>query len=768
LAKITLQLDGGSLADSELYLKAGANVADFMKNYQPTKSGLIFGAWFDGETELAANKKMPADGLTLTAKYKVEYTVKLMLETVDGGEYTEEKVVNSDYVGKNITVAEAPEGFTEIAHDGTNKTGVLSANSAENVFTQYFNRNSYTLTFRPNYPADTTGSDENITIAEKFGVSFETPDEFSCAGYVLAGWALSANGEVAYKTNQIERLVFNTDGAAPEKATMEMLGKDASLYAVWKKGYVDMFGGADTIFFLDEGEEGTTKSIYLSRGGRYFSGVYHVRQEIFEFQMKESKINGKLYAGDVFAYSSAKRDESWSALYDNGNLQEDTRIDFGKYNEITYTEKDSAGFAQKSEGTYVIDENGYYVADFTSGNLQGKSLSFIVGTVTANGKPRNAFQVRKDDEIALGDIVGYKVNGKTAVADADAYTITLNGLGIATCRTTTTQASYYYSITDGVLTLRSRYGGTILVARITEKDGKNVYFEYDETVDQTFAFENGNTIALNGSHEAVYTVDGKEEKGLFTVVSTSVFGGSIVDVYIGDKTYRMNVKTREEKVLEDGEIKPKYYYEAENRLEGYAEYFYLNNGLVYYAPLLVVDAENEGEAKLYGLNNDTNEYILASKGEYKKMEGFDRYIYTVSEWYACEEANTDPFDLSLLKIVVFNVDTDATAYSLSYWYSTANGDKDTTEESIDYSKTYTSAKDDNASLTLVSGFAFYKDAKELTYEGAYAVKDGIMTVFAGKESYYFEIDEENKQFIALDYNPYKGYIVKEDGDIEQT
>ena len=768
LAKITLQLDGGSLDNSELYLKAGANVADFMKNYTPMKSGLIFGGWFDGETELTANKKMPADGLTLTAKYKVEYTVKLMLETVAGGEYEEKAVVNSDYVGKNITVAEAPEGFTEIAHDGANKTGVLSANSAENVFTQYFTRNSYTLTFRPNYPAGTSDADENITISEKFGVAFEIPAEYSCTGYVLAGWALSANGEVAYKTNQIERLVFNSDGVIPEKATMEMLGKDASLYAVWKKGYTDMFGGSDTIFFLDEAEEGTTKNIYLARGDRFFRGTYHVRQGIFEFQMGESKINGKLYDGDVFAYASSKRDESWSALFDNGELVEDTRIDFDKYNELTYTEKDSAGFAQKSEGTYTIDENGYYVATFTSGALDGQSLTFIVGTVNANGEARNAFQIRKDDEIALGDIVGYKVSGKTVVADSDAYTITLNGLGIATCRTSTTQATYYYSIEDGVITLKSRYGAIALVARITEADGKNVYFEYDETVDATFEFENGDSIALNGSNEAIYTVGGKEEKGLFTVVGTSVFGGSIVDVYIGEETYRMTVKTREEKVLEDGEIKSKYHYEAENELANYSEYYYLNDGLVYYAPLLVLDAENAGEAQLYGMDNDTNEYILASKGEYKKVKGADRYIYTASEWFDCAEASTDPFDLSLLKVIVFNVDTEATSYSLSYWYSTANGDKDTTEEETTYSTTYTSAKDDNASLILVSGFAFYKDAKEMSYEGAYAVKDGVMTVFAGSESYYLEIDEENKQFIALDYAPYKGYIVEENGDIEET
>jgi hypothetical protein len=114
------------------------------------------------------------------------------------------------------------------------------------------------------------------------------------------------------------------------------------------------------------------------------------------------------------------------------------------------------------------------------------------------------------------------------------------------------------------------------------------------------------------------------------------------------------------------------------------------------------------------------------------------------------------------------LNTTATDYSLSYWYSSANGDENTTEEAIEYSKTYTSAKNDGASLVLVSGYAFYKDANEMTYEGAYVVKDGIMTVYAGKNTYYFAIEEENKQFTALEYAPYNGYLAREDGEIEQN
>ncbi len=768
LAKITLQLDGGTLEKQELYVKAGTNVAEFMKDYVPTKEGLIFGAWFDGATELSANKKMPADGLTLTAKYKVEYTVKLMLETIAGGQYKETLVKKSDYVGKGITVAEEPEGFSEIAHAETVKTGTLSSKSSENVFTQYFNRNTYTLTFRPNYPADSQGTDKNATITKKFGEEFVLPTEYSCNGYVLAGWALSATGDVDYKTNQIERAVFNAqDGERPEATKTTMIGKDASLYAVWKKGYTDMFGGADTIFFLEEEGNATNEKIYLSRGGKFFEGVYYVRNEIFEFQTGSTKLSGKLFDQDVFAYSSSDRDDTWSFLFDNGELKEDVRIDFDKYNGIKYTEKDSKGFTSESEGTYTI-EDGLYIAKFTSGSLKDKTLTFLVGTVTSNGTKQNAFQMRKDDEIEMGEIVGYKVNGKTVAQDSEAYVITLNGFGVATCAQGGSQGTYYYKIKDGIITIESRYGAEVLVGRLSEADGKNVYFTYNESVDGTFAFANGDTIALNGSHEAVYKADGKEETGLFTFVGESVFGGSIVDVYVGDNTYRMTVKTTEEKVLEDGEIVSKYHYEAEEKLLNYSEYYYLNDGLIYYAPLLVLDAEKENEAKVYGLNGETDEYILASKGEYKKVEGANQFVYTASQWFNCEGANTEPFDLSKLKVVVFNVDTQSTDYNLSYWYSSANGNKDTTEEAVDYSDTYTSSKNDGATLVLISGFAFYQTANEMTYQGAFVVKDGIMTVYAGMKSYYFAIDEDNKKFTALEYAPYNAHAVKQDGVIDQA
>ncbi len=48
LYAINLNLDGGSLDKTVIYAKAGDNVYDLVKDLTPTKSGLVFGSWFNG------------------------------------------------------------------------------------------------------------------------------------------------------------------------------------------------------------------------------------------------------------------------------------------------------------------------------------------------------------------------------------------------------------------------------------------------------------------------------------------------------------------------------------------------------------------------------------------------------------------------------------------------------------------------------------------------------------------------------------------------
>ena len=120
LSVITLDLNGGTLeAGTTLYLKSGQVIYDFMQAYTPAKSGFEFGAWFDGDAELARNARMPADGITLRAEYKVGYTVELWTQNLalDGYEMTS-TVQGSDYVGTTVTPEQTVTGFRQVTHEG--------------------------------------------------------------------------------------------------------------------------------------------------------------------------------------------------------------------------------------------------------------------------------------------------------------------------------------------------------------------------------------------------------------------------------------------------------------------------------------------------------------------------------------------------------------------------------------------------------------------------------------------------------------------------
>ena len=177
LSVITLDLNGGTLAEgATLYLKSGEVVYDFMQAYIPTKSGFIFGAWFDGDEELARNTRMPEEGITLTAEYKVGYSVEVytqkltqdgyeLSDTLTGGEYY-------DYVGTTVAPEVTLTGFRAAQNDDAVTSFVLTENAAGNILKLYFDRESYNVTFNPNYPADAqAGSGESVTVSVVYGAS---------------------------------------------------------------------------------------------------------------------------------------------------------------------------------------------------------------------------------------------------------------------------------------------------------------------------------------------------------------------------------------------------------------------------------------------------------------------------------------------------------------------------------------------------------------------------------------------------------------------
>ena len=84
-----------------------------------------------------------------------------------------------------------------------------------------------------------------------FGNGVSVPNNYECEGYCLIGWSTSSSSKVAeYEAHYIDTVLYNGEGVrasgvfSPEQDTI--------LYAVWAKGYVDLFGGDDFVYLLEE------------------------------------------------------------------------------------------------------------------------------------------------------------------------------------------------------------------------------------------------------------------------------------------------------------------------------------------------------------------------------------------------------------------------------------------------------------------------------------------------------------------------------------
>lgn len=753
--KLTLDANGGTLSVSEMYLKAGANVQEAVKNLTPTKSGLTFGAWFVNGSALAPNTRMTSSGLTLTAEYKVNYTVELYLEALDGSGYVkaEDVITGSDYVGKEIVSEQTLTGFREANNDNAVTALTLSDTAANNVFKHYFDRNTLTVRFNPNYPDGSTVTAQSFTV--KYGEEVTVPVNVSFEGYCLAGWSTSseADAEVMYKANYIESVLFGGTGEAeadtfaPERTT--------TLYAVWNKGYSDMFGNDDYLYLVDaEGDE-----IYLDRGGVFFKGEYYKKDSSFVFYDSKGDIliEGVLREDGKFMYYSTSRDDYSATRYVVGVGLTDETVEFDAYNGITY--KTAAGV---STGTYVIEENGYYTVTFTEGEYSGQTLCMIFGTVTTQNGRQAAFQVRNEYEYSLGQLV------RLAISDGNLvyyriYDITLDGFGNAYYNTgeeTPTVFSYIMDAETNTVELISN-GSSAGVLKILTFDENVGYCVYDPSMDQTYSFANGDQLILDGTLNATYVKDGQSSKGYYTVNSESPFGGYVIDFYDanGAMTRILATETSTEVPVtgEDGEITTEIVktYSAEAKAAEYATYYYFQNGNIYYYPLLAINEPEVGKATLYGYTTD-KKYVKFSMGDLNYDAASGLYTYTATTVFETEgELSTQPIDLSTVKSFVYALDSTATSYSVNYWHSYTDNEDVTTSNVV----TYTG---ENETLTVVAGMGIFSSGG-ITHVGAIK-ESGAYTILQNSSvSIYFEVDKEAKTFVSLDHAPYKGYVIHADG-----
>lgn len=746
VGQITLNLDGGTLSNLEsttMELEVGENVSNFMQNYVPTKPGVEFGAWFNGSNELSSNLKMSKNGLTLTAKYKVGYTVEIWLQNEDDDQYSPDSKITltgTDYVGKNFTSQYTKTGFTEVQKSDSVTQKQLSETASENVFRHYLDRNLCTVTFYANVPNEELSSvgDE---IVVKYGKKFLAPTNYTADGYCLIGWASSPTAtEPQYKADYVYTVLYNNDDATSKTVMIEP-DKSMPLFGVWAKGYEDVFGNDDSIYVLDEKSE----EVYLSRGNVFFQGTYDPDDGEFYFTLPNGEeLYGRLYENKKFAYGDQSRTEEWYTLYQVGGLVETTKIQFDEYNGITYDENGS-----ESTGTYYV-KDGYYYASFTEGKLANKNLTFFLGM--SGTTP--AFQQQNEAEVALKNVPYYMVNGKS-LGKTNA-TLTLDGFGVARFGADQAQSSYNYSMDaeTQVVTLTNSSGAEAYAFRVIDWANEKAIVDYKADLEGEFAVSETKKLVLDGAYEATYTIGEEVITGYFSATE-SVFGGYIVTVTsITNKTYKFLV-TKETTEGAEGED-PVVTFTIEEKNIGYAEYYYKNAENTYYTPLIVMNDPADKKISVYGYTADAT-FELVLIGGYVYDAEKDLYTFTRETLEAGADAVlTEPIDLSKILGFEFKLDSTTTSYNIHFWYSAT-----TSEGKSELDENYTE-QDGTGKLVLVAGMAIYEnDGYVLT--GTYSTTNGVTTIQTQYGNVWLEINETDKTFVALNHNPYTAVFYGENG-----
>lgn len=773
---LTLDTDGGTLAAESLQVKEGENLSHILKDEIPVKSGLVFGQWFIGENEITDKKTMPASDLTVTARYKAEYTVEIYKEKLnyDGAseKYEKETKKGYAYVNKVFTVSDVYNGFKEVTESDTTSSKTISSVSSENVFKVYYERKEIAVFFRAG-----DSSEEAIRKTYKYGYKLSFPSYFEKNGFWLSGWAEDGSDKI-YKAGRT--IVNDPDGSvAPDETIIE---EDTVFTAVWIKGYSDVFGGTDYLFVLD----GEPDSIYLIRGGLCYKG----RLTKTGFFFKDVSLSGKLNADKTFSYSDAERSELALTRYSvDGGLDKNVTILFDQNDGISYKNGSDV-----SKGYYKINEKGEYTATFESGTLKGSVMTFRRTTAVEEDSEtgaRNEVEAFIVKERAAETVRSAFINDNGEFACyTSAYAIEFDGYGTAVYNDVRNgnlfRITLYCSFDNDRVTLKNDgdeiFGVISLMDNpLSEYKGTLCYMLYNEELDGEFTCDNGDVLRLNGLYNVDYTSGGNTVTGYYSV-KKSVFGGKIITVIAADQSGKTEIyRFLLEKTVNSssGEIdgndnsskEETAVYKLTRKGKNYKEFYFMgknddgeNNA--FYAPLLVTDDTAEGAASLYGYTSFAK-YVLLSSGTYGTADnGTTTYrAVTFSDSESVKDVvvikNIDAAKVKTFDCYLSDFGAGAAQYGVAHWfgYEKTDGAKQNNAE------VYNSAAD--GKLLLSAGVANYVDGDTFIYGSC--VKEGnFITVSYDNGTAYFKINGEDMTFSRLESRPFTAYLYNPDGAVSES
>lgn len=366
LYEIELNVGDGTLDTQKVYASAGSNLYDALKDVVPTTSDdTYFGAWFYGNKEITAesNTIMPRKDISVRARYKVDYTIKLYKQTefnVDGYDETPIEQTGSDYVETTLRpTVSYPEDY-EYASEAGEKTELkLSKEKEQNVYIYYCRIIGVTLDFDANAPAETEVTGEMDSLYVRKGTEKKIKDcAYTIAGYRFAGWSTKVDGDVEYNPGD------TFDGE-----------QDLFLYAVWDKGYTDLRGGVDYIYI----DHFDSSKAYLERTGLDEKiGTYDETTRVFSFaKSASSALDGRIALdGETFYYFDDVEGEY--DIYDAYTYEKKQgKIKINNHESAVYTNAEGTAV----NGTYTLGKQGDY--EFTPES--GEGFSFQIAKVDKDG-----------------------------------------------------------------------------------------------------------------------------------------------------------------------------------------------------------------------------------------------------------------------------------------------------------------------------------------------------------------------------------------------
>ncbi len=396
-AKLTLTTNnGGTLQRTQYNVKVGENLLEFLADKAPTpKTGLTFAGWYRGNNKVTASDTMSAAGMTLTAKYNATYKVEVYRQNTAGGYDMDEEVATGtaiygepfscdnfeygDVVIEDGTVT-APSHFT-LGPGGRMETDSLGV---DDTFSIYLDRDTFYVVYDANVPAgERVVTDVMSTDIYVHGGNTKLGE----CGYVLSGHYRFLGWSTATDVASAAELQH------PGDPVVDTGAGNLTYYAIWEKGYADVFDGGDVIYI----DKFAPTTLHLEREGMEIKDGTLEADLSFAFEIDEDlTLNGKLIEDEEndgqYTYFFYYRD-TYAKTYTD---MDGTSATLTMFEDGTVMYRPNGTDDGMLTGKYTINGDGYFVFEDAT-NAQNNFL-FNLYTM-ADGDEHVVFRRQSTEEL---------------------------------------------------------------------------------------------------------------------------------------------------------------------------------------------------------------------------------------------------------------------------------------------------------------------------------------------------------------------------------